>query len=388
MATQHGDPELQSSIRDIDYTQGQIALLLAAQSNDRERYALAEKIIPDLVNKNERLLKERQGLLESTKDLFERNDILFAMSAQQLDKIQILEKQLETVKEHPGSNNIKKTPVFMHIPDTKANNWKTPTVSYQNKQVALHIMCEILGLPPQNIQGVDDVCPYCEKPHHTREQCRARKFDGNMKDKVNMLVPSLKRIYKSQEEILQQGIRKGLRPYQEKMMRSILNTLKGMKIGGNTIKELMDTEEYHQGENNECNVNAYLQNKGRPTRLKSTQDQEYDEEDDPYCQGLEESTYDSDQECQEHDDLHGNQDIPQEDEDDHGYQDHDDDQQESETYNDTDAQDSDQEEGETDYQDDQSDEYHNPTKAERHSHTSWIVMEDVEDHEGRQSPQD
>ena len=89
------------------------------------------------------------------------------------------------------------------------------------------------------------------------------------------------RIHKAQEEILQQGMQKGLRPYQEKMMKSILHTLKGMKIGGNTIKELMDTEEYHQGESNECKANAYLQNKGRPTRLKSTQDQEYDEEDDP-----------------------------------------------------------------------------------------------------------
>ena len=128
--------------------------------------------------------------------------------------------------------------------------------------------------------------------------------------------------------------------------------------------------------------------KGRPTRLKSTQDQEYDEDDDPYCQGLEESTYDSDQECQEHDDRYGNQDIPQEDEDDHGYQDHDDDQQESETYNDTDRQESDQEEGETYDQDDPSDEHHSPTKAERQSYTSWIATEDVEDHEGRQSPQE
>ena len=173
-----------------------------------------------------------------------------------------------------------------------------------------------------------------------------------------------------------------------------------MKIGGNTIKELMDTEEYHQGESNECNENAYLQHKGRPTRLESTQDQEYDEEDDPYCQGLEESTYDNDQECQEHDDQCGNQDIPQEDEDDHGYQDYDDrqgsdnddrqddqsDQQESETYNYAYQHESDQEESETDDQDDPSDEQHSPMKAAR-KYTSWLAMEDVEDHNGRQSPQ-
>ncbi len=97
--------------------------------------------------------------------------------------------------------------------------------------------------------------------------------------------------------------RKGLKPHQETLMKSILYTLKDMKIGGNTIKELMDTEEYHQGENNEYNADAYLQHKGRPTRHTSTKDQGCDKDDDPYCQGLEESTYDSDQECQEHDDY-------------------------------------------------------------------------------------
>ena len=45
MATQDGDPELQPSIRDIDYTQGHISMLLTAQTNDQERYELAEKII-------------------------------------------------------------------------------------------------------------------------------------------------------------------------------------------------------------------------------------------------------------------------------------------------------------------------------------------------------
>jgi hypothetical protein len=58
----------------------------------------------------------------------------------------------------------------------------------------------------------------------------------------------LKRIYKTQEQILQEGIPKGLRPYQEKMMRSILHTLQGMPIGGSRIKELMNTGNYHQGE--------------------------------------------------------------------------------------------------------------------------------------------
>jgi len=80
-----------------------------------------------------------------------------------------------------------------------------------------------------------------------------RQSDEDLKDNVKLFIPSLKRIYKVQEEILLQGIQTGLRPYQEKMIKSILHTLQGMKIGGNTIKELMD-DEYHQGKSNECKV--------------------------------------------------------------------------------------------------------------------------------------
>ncbi len=119
----------------------------------------------------------------------------------------------------------------------------SPAMSYHNtkeikgqtndgKQIALNIMCDVIGLPLQNLQSADATCPYCEKPRHTREQCRARKFDEALKDKVKTLIPSLKRIYKAREEILQKGMQKGLRPYQEKMMRSILHTLQGLTIGG------------------------------------------------------------------------------------------------------------------------------------------------------------
>jgi hypothetical protein len=58
----------------------------------------------------------------------------------------------------------------------------------------------------------------------------------------------LKRIYKTQEEILQEGMQKGLRPYEEKMMRSILHTFQGMAFGGSRIKGLMNTDKYLQGE--------------------------------------------------------------------------------------------------------------------------------------------
>ena len=52
MATQNLNLALQPIILDIDDTTSQIATLLAAQTNDQERYALAEKIIIELLNKN------------------------------------------------------------------------------------------------------------------------------------------------------------------------------------------------------------------------------------------------------------------------------------------------------------------------------------------------
>ena len=51
------------------------------------------------------------------------------MSTQQLDKIQALEKQLESLKGHPGSINTKQTPVFIQIPDTTTNYVTTNTMS-------------------------------------------------------------------------------------------------------------------------------------------------------------------------------------------------------------------------------------------------------------------
>jgi predicted nuclease with TOPRIM domain len=108
------DPELTPSILDIDYAPSHIAELLTAQTNDQERYALAEKMIQDLINErkellesNENLLKkqeehnnERKELLNERKKLLEHNDKLLAMSAHQLGKIQALEKQLESVGGH------------------------------------------------------------------------------------------------------------------------------------------------------------------------------------------------------------------------------------------------------------------------------------------------
>ena len=62
---------------------------------------------------------------------------------------------------------------------TMVTQWDNPTMRYHNtkemkgqteetKQIALKIMCEMLGLPLRHVRA-DDTCPYCEKPHHTRE---------------------------------------------------------------------------------------------------------------------------------------------------------------------------------------------------------------------------
>ena len=97
-------------------------------------------------------------------------------------------------------------------------------------------------------------------------------------------------------------------------MRSILHTLQGMTIGGDRIKELIDTNKYHQGERMKSKEHAYarkqprdLQHRGRVTSPQSTQDredQEYEEGDQSYEEG-QRSTYDYDQDCQEHDDQDG-----------------------------------------------------------------------------------
>ena len=69
---------LKPRILDIDDTPSHIATLLAAQTNDQERYALAEKTVMKLINKNnEKLLKEQTDLLEDNDKLLkEQTDLL------------------------------------------------------------------------------------------------------------------------------------------------------------------------------------------------------------------------------------------------------------------------------------------------------------------------
>ena len=152
--------------------------------------------------------------------------------------------------------------------------------------MVLNIMCNMLDLPLQDDTSTDETCSYCKKPHHTREQCWLRKSDEDLKDKVKILIPNLKKIYKAQEDILLQG---GLRSHQEKVMRTTLHTLQGMTIGGNRIKKLMDTDRYHQGERIKSKESASarpqprnLQSRGRVPNPQTTQDLGYEEDHQNY----------------------------------------------------------------------------------------------------------
>ena len=79
---QEGDPELTPSILDIDYTPSHIAELLAAQTNGRERYSLSEKMILELINKNNEykdLLKEQTDLPETKqRGMLEKQSMIYS----------------------------------------------------------------------------------------------------------------------------------------------------------------------------------------------------------------------------------------------------------------------------------------------------------------------
>jgi hypothetical protein len=128
-------------------------------------------------------------------------------------------------------------------------------------------MCKMLDLPLQNDTVTDEGCPYCKKLHHTLKQCWLRKSDETLKDEVNTLIPSLKKIYKAQQDLLQQ---KGkFTTDQGKMMKSILRTLQEMTIGGNTMETLMSARVHHQGETNYPNKEdtpEHTQEQGIPKR--------------------------------------------------------------------------------------------------------------------------
>jgi hypothetical protein len=187
--------------------------------------------------------------------------------------------------------------------------WDTQSMSYQednglsqrdHKQKTLTIMSKMLGLPLQNNTGTDEACPYCKKPHHTLKQCWLRKSDENLKDEVKMLIPSLKKIYKAQKDLLQQ---KGkFTTDQQKMMKSILRTLQGMTIGGNTMGTLMNTEVHHQGEEKYPNrkyTPELTQAQGIPKRGREDENHRKYEEDSEYYETDQDGQQDQDNDRQD-----------------------------------------------------------------------------------------
>ena len=77
----------------------------------------------------------------------------------------------------------------------------------------------MLDLPLRNDTSTDEACPYCKKFNHTLKQCWVKKSDEHLKDEVEELIPSLKKIYKAQHDLLQQKER--LTMDQEKLMSLI-----------------------------------------------------------------------------------------------------------------------------------------------------------------------
>jgi len=151
-----------------------------------------------------------------------------------------------------------------------------------------------------------------------------------------MLIPSLKKIYKAQQDLLQQ---KGkFTTDQQKLMKSILRTLQGMTIGGNTMETLMNTEVHHQGETkypNRKNTPEHTQVQGIPKRGREDENHRKNEEDSEYYETNQDGQQDQDND-QEHDreeddgqDDHDNEYEPQDEGEDDGQDDYD---EESQAY--------------------------------------------------------
>ena len=229
--------------------------------------------------------------------------------------LELMDDRYELLRQHMKFKLPSDTKELLKDPNGTLDNvikmvtqWDTQSMSYQedngirqrdHKQKTLTIMCKMLDLPLRNDTGTDEACPYCKKPHHTLTQCWLRKSDENLKDEVETLIPSLKKIYKAQQDLLHQ---KGkFTTDQQKMMKSILRTLQGMTIGGNTMETLMNTEVHHQGEEKYPNrkyTPEHTQAQGIPKRGREDENHQ---------------NYEEDQDCQEHEGYTTDQDDGQED---------------------------------------------------------------------------
>ena len=75
----------------------------------------------------------------------------------------------------------------------------------------LHIVANLLDIPmiqqdrnkavPYNTTTEMD-CSYCKQKNHTLEQCRWKKFDRELKDKVAIVVPTLLKNHKPLQDLL------------------------------------------------------------------------------------------------------------------------------------------------------------------------------------------
>ena len=77
----------------------------------------------------------------------------------------------------------------------------------------LHIVVSLVDIPMIQQDMINDVtyiattetdCSYCKQKNHTIEMCKNKKFDRELKDKVSIIVSSLVKNHKDQQDLLQQ----------------------------------------------------------------------------------------------------------------------------------------------------------------------------------------
>ena len=108
----------------------------------------------------------------------------------------------------------------------------------------LHIVATLLDIPmiqqetPKAVAyhtTAETDCSYCKQKNHTLEQCRWKKFDRELKDKVVILVSTLLKNHKALQDLLHQKGRLSIDL--ENLVKSTLKTFQGLTIGGTNMRE-------------------------------------------------------------------------------------------------------------------------------------------------------
>ena len=177
--------------------------------------------------------------------------------------LELMENKYKLLRQHMKLNLPKSTKALLENPtDTldhvikMVTQWDTNQVTSYMKNAmdrkrdmgrdtkTLHIVANLLDIPMAQQDMVKAVaynttletdCSYCKQKNHTLEQCRWKKFDRELKDKVAILVPTLLKNHKALQDLLQQKGR--LSNDLENMVKSVLKTFQGLTIGGINMRD-------------------------------------------------------------------------------------------------------------------------------------------------------